>query len=58
MACGTGKTLTAQRIVERLESRSTLVLVPSLLVLHKTLLDWLEHTKIGFKFYQFVRITQ
>ena len=32
MACGTGKTLTAQRIAERLESRSTLILLPSLLM--------------------------
>ena len=33
MACGTGKTLTSQRITERLECRMTLVLVPSLVLL-------------------------
>jgi predicted helicase len=36
MACGTGKTLTGQRIAEKLESKSTLVLLPSLLLLSKT----------------------
>jgi predicted helicase len=37
MACGTGKTLTALFIAERLESTRTLVLLPSLSLLKQTL---------------------
>jgi Type III restriction enzyme, res subunit len=37
MACGTGKTLAAMWIAERLESRRTLILVPSLSLLAQTL---------------------
>jgi predicted helicase len=37
MACGTGKTLTALFIAERLESKRTLVLLPSLSLLKQTL---------------------
>ncbi len=40
MACGTGKTLTALRISEELNSETTLVLVPSLLLLQQTLHEW------------------
>ena len=49
MACGTGKTLTAQRIAEQLKSKNTLVLVPSILLVQQTLKDWLEDSVIPFK---------
>lgn len=40
MACGTGKTLTALWIGEKLKSRRTLVLVPSLSLVSQTLSEW------------------
>ncbi|MGU3650301.1 Helicase associated domain protein [Mycolicibacterium sp. A43C] len=40
MACGTGKTLTALFIHERLQSERTLVLVPSLSLLGQTIREW------------------
>lgn len=40
MACGTGKTLTALWIAEKLASRRTLVLVPSLSLISQTLTEW------------------
>ncbi|WP_082691823.1 DEAD/DEAH box helicase [Mycobacterium sp. IS-1556] len=40
MACGTGKTLTALFITEKLEAKRTLVLVPSLSLLKQTLNVW------------------
>jgi predicted helicase len=40
MACGTGKTLAAMWIAERLGSTRTLVLVPSLSLLAQTLREW------------------
>jgi len=40
MACGTGKTLTALFIAQRLAARRTLVLVPSLSLLTDTLREW------------------
>jgi superfamily II DNA or RNA helicase len=40
MACGTGKTLTAQWIAQRLGAKRTLVLVPSLSLLADTLREW------------------
>ena len=40
MACGTGKTLTALWIAEKLASRRTLVLVPSLSLISQTLVAW------------------
>jgi superfamily II DNA or RNA helicase len=43
MACGTGKTLTALWITERLDSSCTLVLVPSLSLLSQTLSEWTTH---------------
>ena len=48
MACGTGKTMTALWIAEELESNTTLVLLPSLLLLSKTLLEWKSHSKNPF----------
>lgn len=50
MACGTGKTLTGQRIAEQLKADTTLVLLPSLLLLSKTLSDWLSEAKQDFLF--------
>lgn len=40
MACGTGKTLTAMWIMERLSSHLTYVFVPSLTLLAQTLREW------------------
>lgn len=50
MACGTGKTLTALWIDEELNTNTTLVLLPSLLLLSKTLSEWLTHSKEHFAF--------
>ena len=40
MACGTGKTLVALWVAERLKSRRTLILLPSLSLLAQTLREW------------------
>lgn len=45
MACGTGKTLTALWITERLDNNTTLVLVPSLNLLSQTLTEWAHNTQ-------------
>ncbi len=45
MACGTGKTLTALWLAERLEARRILVLVPSLALIRQTLHEWLKETR-------------
>ena len=50
MACGTGKTLTALWIDEELGTNTTLVLLPSLLLLSKTLSEWLTHSNERFAF--------
>jgi len=50
MACGTGKTLAALFIHEKLASRRTLVLLPSLSLLAQTLREWTANTKVGFDF--------
>ena len=50
MACGTGKTLTALWIAEALNSDTVLVLLPSLLLLSKTLAEWLTHSKEPFSY--------
>ncbi len=50
MACGTGKTLTALWIAEKLESKRTLVLLPSLLLLSKTLSEWVAHANDPFAY--------
>ena len=44
MACGTGKTLAALFITERLAAKLTLVLVPSLSLLKQTLNEWRANT--------------
>ena len=50
MASGTGKTLTALFIREKLAAERTLVLVPSLSLLAQTLRVWTANTKVGFDF--------
>jgi superfamily II DNA or RNA helicase len=43
MACGTGKTVTAQKISETISSKFTVFLVPSLLLVQQARTSWLEH---------------
>ena len=50
MACGTGKTLAALFINEKLAADRTLVLVPSLSLLAQTLREWTANTTAGFDF--------
>ena len=44
MACGTGKTLVALWLAERMNAKRTLVLVPSLALVRQTLHEWLKET--------------
>ena len=46
MACGTGKTLVALWVAERLEAKHILVLLPSLALLRQTLHEWLRETRL------------
>jgi len=46
MACGTGKTLVALWVMERLQARRVLVLLPSLALLRQTLHEWLRETSL------------
>ena len=48
LACGTGKTLTALWLHERLPATRTLVLVPSLSLLGQTLQEWVGNAKTPF----------
>jgi predicted helicase len=48
MACGSGKTITAQRISEALDSKATLVLLPSLLLVQQTLQSWRNEAAVPF----------
>ena len=48
MACGTGKTLTALWIAERLQSSLTLILVPSLSLVQQNLAEWGRHSTKDF----------
>lgn len=48
MACGSGKTITAQKISESLGSQATLVLVPSLLLVQQTLHSWRQEASVPF----------
>jgi superfamily II DNA or RNA helicase len=50
MACGTGKTLTALWIAEKLASRRTLVLVPSLSLISQTLTEWGRNAAAPFDY--------
>ena len=49
LACGTGKTLVALWLHERLEARRTLVLVPSLSLLKQILLEWVANWSQPFE---------
>ncbi len=49
MACGTGKTLVTLWIKEKLKSKTTLVLLPSLNLLSQTLFEWTTHCKDAFE---------
>ncbi len=46
MACGTGKTLVALWVTERLEAKRVLVLLPSLALVRQTLHEWLHETSL------------
>jgi superfamily II DNA or RNA helicase len=48
MACGTGKTLTGLWIHERLKSRRTLLLVPSISLVQQNLREWGRHAREDF----------
>lgn len=50
MACGTGKTFTSLQIVERMECRRTLVLVPSLILVSQLLRDWTADARKKMRF--------
>jgi predicted helicase len=50
MACGTGKTMTALFIHEKLAAESTLVLVPSLLLMKQTIREWERNKTVDFDF--------
>ena len=50
MACGTGKTLLALWVTERLQPKSVLVLVPSLTLLQQTLDEWSRNNFWGRSF--------
>ncbi|MCR4289662.1 MAG: Helicase associated domain protein [Candidatus Scalindua sp.] len=45
MACGTGKTLIALWVSERMNSQNILVLLPSLTLVRQTLHEWLKETE-------------
>ena len=49
MACGTGKTFTTLWVKERLKSKSTLVLIPSLNLLSQTMREWTWASKEGIQ---------
>jgi predicted helicase len=46
MPCGTGKTLVALWVAERLKGQKILVLVPSLMLLSQTLQEWMKQTRL------------
>lgn len=48
LACGTGKTLISLWVHERLGSKKTLFLVPSLSLINQTLLEWSANAKHDF----------
>ena len=49
MACGTGKTFTTLWVKEKLEAKTTLVLLPSLSLLSQTLWEWTFASNIPFE---------
>jgi len=50
MACGTGKTLIQLWAHERLKSKRTLVLVPSLFLVQQSIREWTAHQRVPFNF--------
>ncbi|MCH8924189.1 MAG: DEAD/DEAH box helicase family protein, partial [Planctomycetes bacterium] len=50
MACGTGKTCTALWIAEKLQSRRTLLLVPSLSLVQQCLAEWSRNATCPFQY--------
>jgi superfamily II DNA or RNA helicase len=50
MACGTGKTLVALFIREKLAAERTLVLMPSLQLMKQTIGEWKRNRKVDFDF--------
>jgi predicted helicase len=50
MACGTGKTLAALFVAERLKAERTLVLVPSLSLLAQTMREWTANASQDFDY--------
>lgn len=50
LPCGAGKTLTALWIKERLDSKNTLVLVPSLALLRQIKNDWSKQKKSNYQY--------
>jgi len=50
MACGTGKTLVALWVAEKLQSQRTLVLLPSLSLLAQTLREWTANASQSFRY--------
>lgn len=49
-ACGTGKTLTALWVIEKLNYQNVLFVVPSLALIKQTLESWSKQTKTGFNY--------
>jgi len=49
-ACGTGKTLTALWVIEKLGYKNILFVVPSLALIKQTLESWSKQTKTGFNY--------
>lgn len=50
MACGTGKTLSALFIHEKLAAQRTLVLMPSLQLMKQTIGEWTRNKKVDFEY--------
>ena len=49
MACGSGKTLTALQIKEKINANKVLYLLPSLNLINQTLKEWVSYGQIYFK---------
>ncbi|MDE6284232.1 MAG: DEAD/DEAH box helicase family protein, partial [Bacilli bacterium] len=48
-ACGTGKTLTALWIKEKMNAKKTLFVVPSLALIRQTLVEWKKQANVAFE---------
>ena len=49
MACGSGKTLTALQIKEKMKTKKTLYLLPSLNLINQTIKEWVSFSGLYFK---------